>query len=93
MRVVNSIEELIGNTPILRANKLKEKLNLKGNLLLKLECFNPMCSIKDRTSYSMLQDAISNLQVNKNTVIIAPTSRNTGIALAYLCVVKHIKLI
>jgi len=93
MKIVNSIEELIGNTPLLRANKLKQTLNLKGNLLLKMECFNPMCSIKDRTSYSMLQDAIKKGRINKSTVIIEATSGNTGIALAYLCVVKNIKLI
>ncbi len=90
---VKSIIELIGNTPILEAEKLKNKLKLKGNLFLKLEQFNPFSSVKDRVGFSMINDAEKSGKLTKNTIIIEPTSGNTGIGLAFVAAAKGYKLI
>ncbi|MBE6732967.1 MAG: cysteine synthase A [Ruminococcaceae bacterium] len=81
-KIYSSVEELIGNTPLLELNALKEELNLECRILAKLECFNPAGSSKDRVALSMLQDAEKSGKLNKNSVIIEPTSGNTGIGLA-----------
>lgn len=82
--IYNNILELIGNTPLVAYN---------DNILLKLESFNPSGSIKDRASYSMLYSAIERGEINNNTIIIEPTSGNTGIGLAMVCAVLNLKLI
>lgn len=82
--IYNNITELIGNTPILRYNE---------NILLKLEFFNPSNSIKDRASYYMLKDAMDKGLVTKDTLIIEPTSGNTGIGLAMCCAAMGLRLI
>lgn len=79
-----NVLELIGRTPIVRYSE---------NILLKLEYFNPSSSIKDRASYSMLKGAIERGEINKDTVIIEPTSGNTGIGLAMCCAVMGLRLI
>ena len=80
----NDILELIGNTPMLIYN---------DNLWLKMENFNPSGSIKDRAAYAMIQEAIDRGEINQDTVIIEPTSGNTGIGLAMVCAVLKQKLI
>ena len=82
--IYNNVLELIGNTPLVR---------YKDNICLKLEYYNPSNSIKDRASYSMLKNAMDRGEVNKDTVIIEPTSGNTGIGLAMCCSVMGLKLI
>lgn len=82
--IYENVLELIGNTPIVR---------YEGNICLKLEYFNPSGSVKDRASYSMLKEAAERGEVDKNTVIIEPTSGNTGIGLAMCCAVMGLKLI
>lgn len=82
--IYNNILELIGNTPLVRYN---DKISLK------LEFFNPSNSVKDRASYSMLKEAQNDGLINKDTVIIEPTSGNTGIGLAMCCAVLGLKLI
>ena len=76
--------ELIGNTPLVK---------YKDNICLKLEFFNPSGSIKDRASISMLKEAVKRGEINNNTVIIEPTSGNTGIGLAMCCAVMGLRLI
>lgn len=82
--IYNNILETIGNTPLVKYN---------NNILLKLEYFNPSASIKDRAAYSMIKSALDREEINKNTVIIEPTSGNTGIGLAMVCSVLNLKLI
>lgn len=82
--IYENVLELIGNTPLVRYN---------DNICLKLEYYNPSNSIKDRASYSMLKCAINRDEINKDTVIIEPTSGNTGIGLAMCCAVLGLKII
>ncbi len=93
MKIFNNITELIGKTPILKLNKLKDKLNLKANLFVKLESYNPAGSAKDRIALYMLKDAKEKGLINSETLIIEPTSGNTGIGLAALCSYFGYKLI
>ena len=82
--IYNNILELIGNTPLVK---------YEDNICLKIEYFNPSGSIKDRASYSMLKAAMERGEINKDTVIIEPTSGNTGIGLAMCCSVMGLKLV
>ena len=82
--IYNNVLELIGNTPLVRYN---------DNICLKLEYFNPSSSVKDRASYSMLKGGMERGAIDKDTVIIEPTSGNTGIGLAMCCAILGLKLI
>ena len=82
--IYDNVLELIGNTPLVKYN---------DNICLKLEYFNPSSSVKDRASYSMLKGAMDRGEINKDTVIIEPTSGNTGIGLAMCCAVLGLRLI
>ena len=82
--IYKNILETIGNTPL---------LEYSDNILLKLENFNPSGSIKDRASYNMIKSALESEKINEGTVIIEPTSGNTGIGLAMVCAVLGLKLI
>lgn len=90
MAAYNHITELIGKTPLIKINRLN-----KGGALvyLKLESLNPFSSVKDRIALAMIEAAESSGAVNKDTVIIEPTSGNTGIGLAAVCAVKGYKII
>ncbi len=90
MKIAHDLTELIGNTPLVRLNKLN---NGKADVLLKLEYFNPANSVKDRAAFQMLEDAVSDGLINDDTVIIEPTSGNTGIGLAMICAIKGLKII
>lgn len=92
-RIAKNITELIGNTPLLEAQRYGENEGLKAKLLLKLEAFNPGSSAKDRIGYYMIKEAEKQGLITENTTIIEPTSGNTGIALAYICAAKGYRLI
>ena len=86
-----NILDCIGNTPLVKLNKIIKKHNLSFNLFAKVERFNPSGSIKDRASYFMIKDAFENHKINKDTLIIEPTSGNTGIGLAMICAYLNLK--
>ena len=90
MKISNNILELVGNTPLVKINKLNEG---KADVFVKVESFNPAGSIKDRPALNMIEDAEQKGLVNKDTVIIEPTSGNTGIGLAMVCAVKGYRMI
>ncbi|MCX7821709.1 MAG: cysteine synthase A [Brevinematales bacterium] len=91
MGLANSITELIGNTPILRLNKISQGLG--AEILLKCEFFNPLSSVKDRIGLAMIEAAEREGRIKEDTIIIEPTSGNTGIALAFVCAAKGYRLI
>lgn len=91
MKIYNNILELIGNTPLVKINKLSNGLN--ATIVGKIEAFNPLSSVKDRIALSMIEDAEKKGILNKDSVLIEPTSGNTGIGLAYVAAVKGYRLI
>jgi len=91
MNIYSDVTQTIGHTPLVRINKLGR--GLPGQIVAKLEKANPMASVKDRIGLSMIETAERSGLINKNTVIVEPTSGNTGIALAYVCAVKGFRLI
>ena len=93
MKIENSLTELIGKTPLLRLNNYEKNNKIEANIIAKVEFFNPMSSIKDRVALSMIDDGMANGKINKDTVIIEPTSGNTGIGLAMVTAARGLKLI
>lgn len=92
-KVYSSIEQLIGNTPLLELCNIKKAYSLKANIFAKLEYFNPAGSVKDRVGKAMLDDAELRGLINKDTVIIEPTSGNTGIGIAAVAAVRGYRVI
>lgn len=92
-QIYHSVEELVGKTPLLELSRLEKRLNLKAKLLAKLEYFNPAGSVKDRVARQMIQDAEQDGRWNEETVIVEPTSGNTGIGLAALGAAKGYRVI
>lgn len=85
--------ELIGNTPLVELTNIEKQYSLKAKLYAKVEYFNPTGSVKDRIALSMINDAFDKGLINENSVLIEPTSGNTGIGIAALCAMKNIKCI
>lgn len=92
-QIYHSVEELVGKTPLLELSRLEKQLNLKAKLLAKLEYCNPAGSVKDRVARQMIQDAEQDGRWNEETVIVEPTSGNTGIGLAALGAAKGYRVI
>lgn len=92
-KIAQSLTELIGNTPLLELGNFSKKNNLKRNLVAKLEYFNPAGSAKDRVGYAMIKDAEERGLIKPGTVIIEPTSGNTGVGLAMTAAVRGYRLI
>ena len=92
-RVYNSITETIGDTPLVRLNRVAKEAGVKADILLKLEFFNPLSSVKDRIGVSMIEDLEARGLLKSNTTLIEPTSGNTGIALAFVAAAKGYPLI
>lgn len=91
MNIASSITDLIGHTPLVQLNRLGARL--PGKLVVKLEFFNPGSSVKDRIAVNMIDAAEKAGKINSNTVIVEPTSGNTGIGLAMVCAARGYKLI
>lgn len=92
-RIYSDITQTIGNTPLVRLNRTAAQHGAKAEILLKLEFFNPLSSVKDRIGAAMVEDALASGKINQDTVLIEPTSGNTGIALAFVAAAKGLKLI
>jgi cysteine synthase A len=90
-RIFNDITETMGGTPLVRINRLIPKEH--ATVLAKCEFFNPLASVKDRIGVAMIEDAERRGKIDKDTVVVEPTSGNTGIALAFVCAAKGYKLI
>ena len=93
MRIYQSVSELVGRTPLLALNRFGEQQHLQATLLAKLECFNPAGSVKDRVAKSMIEDAEARGLLHPGSVIIEPTSGNTGIGLASIAAARGYRVI
>ena len=93
MNIYENITKLIGKTPLVYLNSIKEKYQLQANLIAKLESLNPGGSLKDRVALRILKSAWEHKLINQNSTIIEPTSGNTGIALALVCASLGLKLV
>ena len=92
-KIAKKLTDLIGDTPLLELGTYRDENNLEANLIAKLEYFNPLGSVKDRVANAMIETAIKEGKINKYTVIIEPTSGNTGIGLAFVTATKGLHLI
>lgn len=91
MKIAENITDIIGNTPLVKLNRIAN--NPDAMIIAKLESFNPLSSVKDRIGVNMINNAEKDGLINDHTIIIEPTSGNTGIALAFVCAVRGYKLV
>lgn len=92
-KIKNNIAELVGNTPLIRLNVIAKEYNAQANIIAKLEYFNPGGSVKDRIALAMIEDAEKKGLLRPNSVIIEPTSGNTGVGLAWVARIKGYRII
>ena len=93
MKLYRSIIDLVGNTPLIELTNIEKKYNLKSHLIAKIEMFNPSSSVKVRIAKSMIMKALKKGKINQHTIIIEPTSGNTGISLALICACLKMRFI
>lgn len=93
MKVYERIVDTIGNTPLVELKNIEKKYNLKAKIIAKVESFNPAGSVKDRIARAMILDAFDKGLINKDTVLVEPTSGNTGVGLAMVAASKGLRLI
>ncbi len=92
-KIAKKLTDLIGNTPLLELTNFEKNNGLQAEVVAKLEYFNPLGSVKDRIAYNMIEEGIKQGKINQDTVLIEPTSGNTGIGLAFVAASKGLKLI
>lgn len=92
-KIAKNLLELIGNTPLVQLDRFAREEKLNARILAKVESFNPLGSVKDRIGYALIADAEEKGLISKDTLIIEPTSGNTGIGLAYVAAIKGYRLI
>lgn len=92
-RIFDNITQTIGNTPLVRLHRTARQHGVVADLLLKLEFFNPLSSVKDRIGVAMIEEALASGRVNEKTILIEPTSGNTGVALAFVAAAHGLTLI
>lgn len=92
-KIAKQLTELIGNTPLLELTNYEKEQKLNAKIIAKLEYFNPLGSVKDRVAFAMIEQGIVDGKINQDTVIIEPTSGNTGIGLAFVTAAKGLHLI
>ena len=92
-KIYKTADELIGKTPLLELSHIEDEYKLEANIIAKVEYFNPAGSVKDRIAKKMIDEAIKEGKINKDTILIEPTSGNTGIGLASVAAAKGLKLI
>lgn len=92
-KIAKQLTELIGNTPLLELSNYERELELQAKVVAKIEYFNPLGSVKDRVANAMIEQGIEDGIINHDTVIIEPTSGNTGVGLAFVCAAKGLHLI
>ena len=92
-KIAKILLELIGNTPLVQLDRFTQAEGLNARIIAKVESFNPLGSVKDRVGYALITDAEEKGLINKDTLIIEPTSGNTGIGLAYVAAIKGYRLI
>ena len=93
MKIAKQLTELIGNTPLLELTNYEKEQDLKAKNVVKREYFNPIGSVKDRVANAMIEQGIKDGKINQDTIIIEPTSGNTGIGLASLAAIKGYRVI
>ena len=91
--IAEHLTDLIGNTPLLELTNYEKEQKLEANIIVKLEYFNPLGSVKDRVANAMFEQGIRDGRINENTIIIEPTSGNTGIGLAFATASRGLRLI
>jgi cysteine synthase A len=92
-RIYDNIAETIGNTPLVRINRIREEEGIEADICLKLEFFNPIASVKDRIGVAMIEAMEADGKIAPNATIVEPTSGNTGIGLAFMCAMRGYRLI
>ena len=92
-RIYDSIAEVIGNTPLVRLNRVAQEAGAVAQVLVKLEYLNPLLSVKDRIGVSMIEALEAEGKIGPGSVIVEPTSGNTGIALAFMCAARGYRCI